>query len=78
MTVQGKASRCAAAVISHEKERGPNWRYQMAYFGKALHGHMEVIQAEKITIPSRTARQVLQADQLLATHCAGQDCSFKN
>lgn len=77
MTVQGKARDCAKAVIFHAKERGHNWRYQMAYFGTAMHGHMQVVQDKGLEMTQKTAHLVLQAEQLLAEHCAGKDCSFQ-
>ena len=77
MTIQGKARDCAKAVVYHARERGHNWRYQMAYFGKALHGHMQYLQDKGLTTTTKAAMLVLRAEQLLAEHCAGKDCSFR-
>jgi hypothetical protein len=77
MTVQGKARDCAKAVAFHARERGHNWRYQMVYFGTAMHEHMQVVKDKQLTISPKTIQLVLQAEQLLAVYCAGKDCSFR-
>jgi hypothetical protein len=53
-----------------------NWRYNAAYFGKAMRGHMAQIAKEGLAVSSDVKTAVDQAEACLKEHCDGKDCSF--
>ena len=76
MTAQGGALRCAEAVKGAVKDGGSNMRYNAAYFGKAMRGHMAFIQKEGLSVKQDILDAVQGAEEILKAYCDGQDCSF--
>ena len=85
MTLQGKAKACASAVIVlvQDKDRQPvpggqlvNWRYNMAYWGKAMSGHVEAMRVAGEAMSVEVGELVDQAEAAVKAYCDGKDCSF--
>ena len=83
--VWNQAADCAAQVVrlgkgkGSDPEIGVNWRYNMAFWGKAMRAHMTVIREKGLEgkVTPEVARRVAKAEEVLARECDGQDCSFK-
>lgn len=75
-TIAGQIKDCANAVLVNISEKKHNWKYNAAYFGKAMRSHMEAITKDGIELPLRTKRLVLRADACLWKYFDGKDCSF--
>ena len=76
ITLQGKARDCAKSVLAAVKDHGLNWRYNAAYFGKAMRWHMHNIKVGEKELKAEDKALVDRAEGALKENCDGQDCSF--
>jgi hypothetical protein len=80
-TLRGKAMECAKHVLRVKDDVRMtralrNWRYEMAYWGTAMRGHVAGMKKAGDVIDDKLAVTVAMAEEALRTHCDGQDCSF--
>lgn len=74
-----KARDCAKVVIDDAKNAsGANRLYNLAYWGKAMRGHMDYIKTEGLgaNVKPEVSKLVARAEAVLAAECDGKDCSF--
>lgn len=76
MTSQGMARECGQSVMAAILSGTSNWRYNAAYFGKAMRAHMAKIASDGLVVSSDVKTVVDQAEACLKEHCDGKDCSF--
>ena len=79
MTIQGQLKECAVAILyaNRGKLGGPNFRYNLDHFGKAMRSHMAGIKEEGLSVPQATLKLVARAEKVLKDECDGKDCSYQ-
>ncbi len=76
MTLAGMARECAKNVLRFNETTSPNRLYNMAYWGKAMRGHVASMKESGETMDAAVSKMVRRAEVILETFCDGQDCSF--